>query len=73
MTGSMLLPLQLLNFDGKALQNSVQLNCTVSHEVNVDYHEIERSSNQSVFASIVKVDAQDISSGQNTNYTFNDL
>ncbi|MBS1917081.1 MAG: hypothetical protein JST87_12460 [Bacteroidetes bacterium] len=72
MTGSIVLPLQLLNFQGKSTGNIVQLNWETSREVNVAYYEIQRSNDQLGFTAIGKVDAKDISSGQNIDYSYSD-
>ncbi|MES1221084.1 MAG: hypothetical protein ABUT20_36625 [Bacteroidota bacterium] len=73
MTGSIVLPLQLLDFQGKASGTMVQLNWLTAQEVNLSYYEIQRSSDQSDFTAIGKVDAVNNSSSRDKNYGYTDF
>ncbi|MFT3936212.1 MAG: PA14 domain-containing protein [Chitinophagaceae bacterium] len=71
-----LLPVQLLRFNGKALNNTVQLSWEVEQEINSDYYQVERSLNGIDFSAIGKITAigsktygfTDISPADGTNY-----
>jgi hypothetical protein len=50
------LPIELLNFSGKLLPNSISLNWSTASEINNDYFTIERSSNGINFNEIAQKD-----------------
>jgi hypothetical protein len=52
---SFLLPVQLVNFDGKATNKNIGLNWKVSKETNTDYYLVERSVNGIDFTNQGKV------------------
>ncbi len=68
---SFVLPLNLLSFSGKRVQEAVQLNWTTTSEVNVSHFEVERSFNGVEFSVAGTVNAKNIA-GTN-NYNFNDV
>lgn len=58
-----ILPIELLSFEGKAENKSVKLNWKTATELNCDYFLIERSNNGKTFETIGKV------KGHGTSYT----
>ncbi|MES1160209.1 MAG: T9SS type A sorting domain-containing protein, partial [Bacteroidota bacterium] len=65
------LPITWLSFTGSPEKNDVLLNWATAEESNSDHFEIERSTDNSNFASIGQVTAAHNSSAQ-TNYSFTD-
>lgn len=63
------LPIDLLSFTGKALQNSNLLTWVTSQEVNSDYFEVETKTDQTDFTKIGTVQAKGNSS-VSTTYNF---
>jgi len=66
------LPLQLISFSGKKINNNVELSWHTQQELNVDHYEIYRSSNGTQFQSIGFKKAIGNSASVN-DYSFNDL
>ena len=66
------LPVELLNFEGKAQNNTNILTWTTTNEVNNKYFEIERSTNATEFTKIGVVDAN-TSNESIKSYTFSDV
>jgi hypothetical protein len=66
------LPLRLIDFSGKKVNDNVQLSWTTQQELNLDHYEVYRSSNGIQFQSIGAKKAVGVSTLTN-NYIFNDL
>lgn len=66
-----LLPIELLSFDGSCSKNSVKLNWITSSETNNDYFIVERSFDGIEFSGIGMVDGKGDSEEQNS-YSFDD-
>jgi hypothetical protein len=66
------LPLNLISFSGKKINNNVELSWHTQQELNVDHFEIYRSSNGTQFQSIGSKKAIGNSASVN-HYSFNDL
>ena len=69
--GSVILPLTLLNFSGKALAaNSALLNWRTTNEVNTNYFELQRSADSYIFNTLAKLQAKgSAQSAADYNYT----
>jgi uncharacterized protein YkwD len=71
-TYNVVLPIELLSFTGKKLNNSVQLNWATANEKDNAYFYIERSSDGRNFNSIGQIKGNGTTSYQ-TNYAYEDL
>ena len=69
-TTSVALPVELMHFSGKQMQNSVVLNWTTAQEINVNNFEIEKSLDAINWEQIGKQAGRNLTSV--SNYTFND-
>ena len=70
---NILLPVQLLNFDGTNSMSNIQLSWKVGKEVNTDYYLLERSINGIDFAAIGKVNASSVAgNGADKTYGYTD-
>jgi uncharacterized delta-60 repeat protein len=69
-TGSVL-PLHLLSFSGKKLNNTIQLNWVTENEINASHFDIERSADAVTFAKTAAVAA--INGSVRNEYTFTDI
>lgn len=67
---SSVLPLKLLEFNGKLFKSDVVLNWKTSNEVNTDEFIIERSTDKTNYSSIGKISA--LNTEGTHNYTFTD-
>ncbi len=65
------LPVRLASFDGKAAEGQVMLQWTTAQEDNVDYFEVERTTDLKNFTSLGRVSAEGFSS-QEVKYDFFD-
>lgn len=66
------LPLRLIDFSGKKINDNVQLSWTTTQELDLDHYEVYRSSNGIQFERIGSKKAVGITTLTNT-YTFNDI
>jgi hypothetical protein len=55
-SGTNTLPIELINFSGKIIGNSIELNWSTASEINNDYFEIERSTNGIDFKHLAEID-----------------
>ncbi len=65
------LPVQLISFEGRAIDKSIILNWKVASELNTDVYQIERSANGTDFSPIGKTDASAAIVADKT-YTYTD-
>lgn len=56
------LPVVLISFEGKAVENDVQLNWATASEINASHFEIQRSANAKDFTAIANVQANNAKS-----------
>ncbi len=66
------LPVRLIDFSGKKVDNNNQLNWTTSQEINASHFEIERSADAKMFEKIGKVLATGHSVGEKNDYQYVD-
>lgn len=65
--GTIILPVSLLSFDAKKINNTNELAWKVTNETDLAYYEVERSSNGQQYNSIGR-----INTSANNNYSFTD-
>lgn len=63
-----ILPVRLISFNGKTHTEGIRLDWLTTHEVNVDYFDIERSDNGQDFGKLAKVSAR---GGSNQPQSYN--
>ena len=69
---NILLPVQLLNFNGANAGANIQLTWKVDREVNIDHYILERSTNGIDFAAVGKINASVAANGADKTYSYID-
>ncbi|MEO6316252.1 MAG: hypothetical protein ABIU63_14665 [Chitinophagaceae bacterium] len=67
-----LLPVQLLNFNGRSAAENIQLSWQVGAEVNSAYYIVERSANGTDYTQLGKIYSGGVTAGAATQYSYTD-